>query len=78
MLPDTGPLGAARQNDKGDAPLSQVLLVADATVGREQQLEPRLLGGAQERTMLSLSQPLACAVWIVCPDNALASPFGVP
>jgi len=28
---------------------SQILLVTDATVGREQQLEPRLLGGVQER-----------------------------
>src|SRR5437867_4625053 len=28
--------------------------------------------------LLSASQPLACAVWTVCPDNARASPFGVP
>src|SRR5438045_4168987 len=28
--------------------------------------------------LLSVSQPLACAVWIVCLDNARASPFGVP
>src|SRR5258708_30751684 len=28
--------------------------------------------------LLSVSQPLACAVWTACPDNAPASPFGVP
>lgn len=28
--------------------------------------------------LLSVSQPLACDVWTVCPDIARASPFGVP
>ena len=28
--------------------------------------------------LLSVSQPLDWAEWIVCPDNAPASPFGVP
>ena len=28
--------------------------------------------------LLSVSQPLLCAVWTMCPDNARASPFGVP
>jgi hypothetical protein len=51
MLPDAGPPGATRQNDEGDAAHSQVLLVADSTVGRDQQLEPRLLGGGQERAI---------------------------
>ncbi len=51
MLPNTGPLRAARQNDKGDAPHLQVLLVADAAVGREQQFEPRLFRGVQERAI---------------------------
>jgi hypothetical protein len=32
----------ARQNNEGDAAHLQVLLVSDAPVGREQQLEPRL------------------------------------
>ena len=51
MLPDAGPLGAARQSDEGDAPRSQVLLVADAAVGREQQLEPCRFRGVQERAI---------------------------
>ena len=28
--------------------------------------------------LLSVSRPLACAVWMAWPDNARASPFGVP
>src|SRR6266849_6426435 len=28
--------------------------------------------------LLSVSQPLACAVWTVCPDSEWTSPFGVP
>ena len=51
MVPNTGPLGAARQNDKCDPPHLQVLLVADAAVGREQQFEPRLFRGVQERAI---------------------------
>src|SRR5437868_2929446 len=51
MPSNTGPLGAARQNDNGNASPSQVLLVADATVGREQQFEPRILCRGQERAV---------------------------
>lgn len=45
MLANTGPLGAARQNDKSDAAYLQVLLIADAPIGRDQQLEPRRFRG---------------------------------
>jgi hypothetical protein len=48
MLPDAGPLGAARQNNEGDTAHAQVLLVADAAVSCEQLLEPRSLSRAQE------------------------------
>ncbi len=51
MLANEQPPGATLQNDEGDATYSQVLLVADAPVGREQQLEPCLLGGVQERAV---------------------------
>ena len=36
--------GGCSQHDEGDAAHAQVLLVADAAVRREQQLEPRILG----------------------------------
>src|SRR5712692_2640594 len=49
MLPNAGPPGAAGQNDQSDAPYSQVLLVADASIGRDQQLEPRIFRGVQQR-----------------------------
>jgi len=41
-----------RQNDERDAPGSQVLLVANAAVGGEQQLEPSVLGGVQQRPVV--------------------------
>ena len=47
MLPNERPPGATRQNDESDRGVLQVLLVADAPVGREQQLEACLLGGVQ-------------------------------
>jgi hypothetical protein len=43
MLPNQRPLGAAAQNHEGDAACSQVLLVANATMGREQLLEAGFL-----------------------------------
>jgi hypothetical protein len=51
MLANTGPLGATRQNDEGDAAHLQVLLVSDAPVGREQQPESRLFGRVQQRAV---------------------------
>jgi hypothetical protein len=43
MLSNERPLGATRQNDETDAPGLQVLLVANAAVGGEQQLTNRAL-----------------------------------
>lgn len=51
MLANERPPGATRQNDEGDAACSHVLLVADAPVGREQQLEARVLGSVQQRAV---------------------------
>ena len=48
MLPNERPLDATRQHHESDAACRQVLLVADATVCREQQIEPRFLGRVQE------------------------------
>jgi len=62
MLPDERPPAGTCQDNDGDAACLQVLLVADAPVGREQQLEPCRLGGVQERPLLSVSQPFDCAV----------------
>ncbi len=39
------------QDDEGDAASLQVLLVADAPVSREQELEACLFGGVQERAV---------------------------
>jgi hypothetical protein len=47
MLPNERPLDATRQHHKSDAECRQVLLVADVTVCREQQIEPRFLGRVQ-------------------------------
>ena len=52
MMSNERPLGATRQNDERDAPGSQVLLVANAAVGGEQQLEPSVLGGVQQRPVV--------------------------
>src|SRR5262245_51777303 len=35
-------------------------------------------GTSNNAPLLSVSQPLDCAVWIVCVESARASPFGVP
>ena len=43
-----------------------------------QQIEASLFGGVQSAPVLRVSQPFDCAVCTVCPDNARASPFGVP
>ena len=48
MLANTGPLGAASQHDQRHAAHSQVLLVADPPIGRQQQVEACLLGSVQE------------------------------
>ena len=52
MPPNERPLGATRQHDEGDTAGSQVLLVANATVGRQQQLEAGFLGGVQQRAVI--------------------------
>ena len=48
MLSDAGPLGATAQNDEGNTPGSQVLLVAYAPVSCEEQLEACLFGCVQQ------------------------------
>src|SRR5918993_3330859 len=35
-------------------------------------------GNSVPAPLLSVSRPLACAVWTVCPGSARVSPFGVP
>jgi hypothetical protein len=72
MLLNTRPLGAARQNDKGDAPPSEVLLVASSS--------SKLASSAAFKSapLLSVYQPLACAVSTVCPGSARINPLGVP
>jgi hypothetical protein len=39
---------------------------------------PAVSAAVKSAPLLSVSQPLDCAVWTVCPDNARTSPFGVP
>ena len=68
MLPDAGPLGAACQDDEGDAAYLQVLLVADAPVSRE-HTRTRRSAAVKSAPLLSVSQPLDCAVWTVCPTT---------
>jgi hypothetical protein len=41
----------AKVDDQRDATRCQVLLIANATVGCEQQLEPCVFGGVQERAV---------------------------
>ena len=45
------PPGTASEDDDGDTPCGQVLLVADAAVSREEQIECCLLGSVQERSI---------------------------
>ena len=52
--------------------------MADPAVGREQQLEAASSAAFNSAPLFSVSQPLDCAVWTVCPGSARAGPFGVP
>src|SRR5215212_3127899 len=76
MLPNTGPLGAAGQNDKRNAPPSQVLLVADTPVGREQQFEPRFLCGVEERAVVECVPTLGLCGLDRVPGQRADQPFG--
>jgi hypothetical protein len=40
--------------------------------------KPASSAASNNAPLLSVSQPLDCAVWMVCTDSARASPFGVP
>src|SRR5262245_20831105 len=40
--------------------------------------KPASSAASNNAPLLSVSQPLDCAVWIVCADSARVSPFGVP
>lgn len=51
-LSNTRPLGAAGENDEGNAARTQVLLVADAPIGGEQHVEGCVLRSLQERTVV--------------------------
>ena len=55
MLPNQRPLGAARQNHEGDPSRFQVLLVSNAPIGREQQVEGGFLSG-DNSPLLSVGQ----------------------
>jgi hypothetical protein len=57
-----GPPGAAFENDEGDAPGSQILLMADPPVSREQNIEAGVFSGCKSAPLLRVSQPLHCAV----------------
>ena len=48
MLLNKRPLGAARQDDQGDATDAEVLLMTDAPAAGEQQVEARPLSGVQQ------------------------------
>jgi hypothetical protein len=54
------------------------LVDVPAPVGRQDQVEARLLGSVSSAPLLRLSQPLDCAVWTMCSGSARARPFGVP
>lgn len=47
VMPNLRPLRGARQDKEGDAPRLEVLLVPDAPIGCEQQVEAGLLGCVQ-------------------------------
>jgi hypothetical protein len=47
VLPNTRPLGAAGENHEPNAARAQVLLVANAPVGREQHVKAGILCGLQ-------------------------------
>jgi hypothetical protein len=44
MLANKRPLGGPRNHQQRDASSVQILLIADAPVGRQEQVEARLLG----------------------------------
>ena len=69
---------AAGQNDQCDTARFQVLLVPNAPVGCEQQVEVRLSAAFSSSPLLNVSQHLDCAVCTVCLGSARARPFGVP
>lgn len=78
MLPNLRPLRAACHDNQGDAAGTKVLLVTNPTVRREGSSKPACSAASSSAPLLSVSQPLACAVSTACPGTAPISPFGVP
>ena len=54
MQSDTRPLRGAGQDNEGDCSSGKVLLVADSSVGREQQVNRGFLCGSQQRAVVQL------------------------
>src|SRR5436309_14260280 len=67
-----------RKHQNGDLAASQVLLILDILVCREQYLEAGRLRGIQQITVRDLVQPRSRASTTVCPTSAGAMPLGVP
>src|SRR5947207_3466443 len=66
------------EHQNGDLAASQVLLILDILVCREQYLEAGRLRGIQQITVRDLVQPRSRASTTVCPTSAGAMPLGVP
>ena len=62
MLLNERPLGAARQEDQGDATDAEVLLIADAPVGVSDGSSPPV----QRRSQLAAAQPVPAPGCAVC------------
>ena len=56
MLPDAGSPCTAGENDECDATYLPVLLVADPSIGGEQQLEASFLSSVQQRAVACRDQ----------------------
>src|SRR5580658_1161928 len=77
--PYARPFRRTGQRNDRDLAACKVLLVANAPVSSEQEINCRRLFAAFNKApLLSLSQPLALAVMTVWPRSARASPRGAP
>ena len=76
VLSNARPLGAARENDEGDTARAQVLLVPDAPVGREQNIEAGLFCGLQERPVAESIPALGLSGVDGVPGQRADQPFG--
>jgi hypothetical protein len=77
VLSNERPLGAAG-NDEGNATCAQVLLVTDAPVGREKNIEAGLFCGLQKGAITERIPALGLCGVDGVPGSALINPLGVP